>query len=83
MFLTGGAAATNDPDRHSATASNKAPQAKPNAKAAAILARIVHSFKIAGVPAFTMPANSNASQFVSRMHPCEVVCPIMDGSGVP
>jgi hypothetical protein len=36
-----------------------------------------------GVPLSTMLANSSASQFVRRTHPCEAVLPTLSGSGVP
>lgn len=34
-------------------------------------------------PGLTIPANSSASQFVKRTHPCDPDLSIIDGSGVP
>lgn len=72
------------PKSHSPSARNNIPQANPSANIPAVLARIFsYSCKIAGVPGFTMFANSEASQLVSLMQPWDIVCPMSDGSGVP
>src|SRR5438552_14685402 len=41
------------------------------------------SFRRTGVPACTMFASSEASQFVSRMHPCDCFFPTSEGVGAP
>jgi len=60
---------------------------KPTRRIASITAVVFtfasHSPRIAGMPGVTSFASSVASQFVSRMQPCELVLPIADGTGVP
>ena len=58
-----------------------APTTRPATKAAP--ARSRYSWRIAGVPAATMSASSVTSQLVRRMHPCDSVLPMAEGSGVP
>ena len=83
------AAATADSGGHSAAAppfgvvpaaihANPASTAAPAANAS-----LLHFSRTAGIPGVTTFASSLASQFVRRMQPCEVVLPIVDGSGVP
>lgn len=82
VFFHGGGTATIAPDAHNPAAKSAAPIAKPNAKAPLVFA-MVYSVRDAGVPGLTIDASSTASQFVSRIHPCDVVWPIVEGSGVP
>ena len=44
---------------------------------------VTHSAKITFVPGRTIEASFSASQLVSRTQPCDVVFPIVEGSGVP
>lgn len=43
----------------------------------------VQSVNSTMTPGLTISANSSASQFVRRMHPCDPALSISDGSGVP
>src|SRR5260370_30914390 len=77
--LTGG----NGLVRDTRSVTVNAPSAKPQKNTPMLLAGIDYSFKMAGMPGFTMSASLAASQFVRRMHPCDCVYPMCEGSGVP
>ena len=66
--------------RRPATMARAVPHAPPPMTAIRLMS---YSCNIAGTPGFTIRESSSASQFVRRMHPCDSVCPIKCGAGVP
>jgi len=88
--VSGGGAPPVRPPPYSQTISSTvaAPTANPARPAKGTLQlfrspAMAYSVKWTGVPALTKPATVIASQLVRRTQPCEVVLPMVLGSGVP